>query len=105
MRFYNSIGPNHRVVTMFMAEKGIELPEVMIDLRGGENRRAPYNIEVNPAGQTPALELDDGSVLTERMAEVGAETLLDGPEPLAARMRAEVPLWKAIVEAAGIPRE
>ena len=49
--------------------------------------------------------LRDGSVLTERMAEVGAETLLDGPEPLAARMRAEVPLWKAIVEAAGIPRE
>jgi len=65
MRFYNSIGPNPRVVTMFMAEKGIEIPEVTIDLRGGENRRAPYNVEVNPAGQTPALELDDGSVLTE----------------------------------------
>jgi len=65
MKFYNSIGPNPRVVTMFMAEKGIEIPEVMIDLRGGENRRAPYNVDVNPAGQTPALELDDGSVLTE----------------------------------------
>ncbi len=65
MKYYNSIGPNPRVVTMFMAEKGIEIPEVMIDLRGGENRRAPYNVEVNPAGQTPALELDDGSVLTE----------------------------------------
>ena len=65
MRFYNSIGPNPRVVTMFMVEKGIEIPEVMIDLRGGENRRAPYNVDVNPAGQTPALELDDGSVLTE----------------------------------------
>ena len=46
---------------MFMAEKGIEIPQVTIDLRGGENRRAPYNIAVNPAGQTPALELDDGS--------------------------------------------
>lgn len=65
MKLYNSIGPNPRVVTMFMAEKGIEIPEVMIDLRGGENRRAPYNVEVNPAGQTPALELDDGTVLTE----------------------------------------
>lgn len=65
MKYYNSIGPNPRVVNMFMAEKGIELPQVTIDLRGGENRRAPYNVEVNPAGQTPALALDDGSVLTE----------------------------------------
>jgi len=65
MKYYNSIGPNPRVVTMFMAEKGIELPTVEIDLRGGENRRAPYNVHVNPAGQTPALELDDGSVISE----------------------------------------
>ena len=64
MKFYNSVGPNPRVVKLFMAEKGIELPEIMIDLRGGENRRAPYNIDVNPAGQTPALQLDDGSMLT-----------------------------------------
>jgi glutathione S-transferase len=65
MKFYNSIGPNPRVVSVFMREKGIEIPEVTIDLRGGENRRAPYSTDVNPAGQTPALELDDGSVLTE----------------------------------------
>lgn len=65
MRFYTSVGPNPRVVTMFMAEKGIAVPEVAIDLRGGENRRAPYIVEVNPAGQTPALQLDDGAVLTE----------------------------------------
>ena len=38
MRFYNSVGPNPRVVTMFMTEKGIELPQVEIDLRGGEAR-------------------------------------------------------------------
>lgn len=65
MRFFTSVGPNPRVVAIFMAEKGISLPEVVVDLRGGENRRAPYNVEVNPAGQTPALELDDGSILTE----------------------------------------
>jgi glutathione S-transferase len=65
MKFYNSVGPNPRVVKLFMAEKGIELPEVTVDLRGGENRRPPYNVEVNPAGQTPALELDNGDVLTE----------------------------------------
>lgn len=65
MQFYHSVGPNPRVVTLFMAEKGIDIPTVEVDLRGGENRRAPYNSAVNPAGQTPALALDDGSVLTE----------------------------------------
>jgi glutathione S-transferase len=65
MKLYKSIGPNPRVVRMFLAEKGVELPEVEVDLRGGENRQAPYNTTVNPAGQTPALELDDGSCLTE----------------------------------------
>jgi glutathione S-transferase len=50
---------------MFMAEKGIEIPRVEVDLRGGENRREPYVTKVNPAGQTPALELDDGTVITE----------------------------------------
>ena len=65
MKLYKSIGPNPRVVRMFLAEKGVELPEVDVDLRGGENRQAPYNTTVNPAGQTPALELDDGSCLTE----------------------------------------
>ena len=64
MKFYNSIGPNPRMVRMFMAEKGIEIAKVDVDLRGGENRREPY-LKVNPAGQTPALELDDGTVLAE----------------------------------------
>ena len=65
MKFYNSIGPNPRVVRMFMAEKGIEMPMQEVDLRGGENRQAPYNTEVNPSGQCPALQLDDGQVITE----------------------------------------
>ena len=65
MKFYNSVGPNPRVVTLFMAEKGIDIPTVTVDLRGGENRRAPYNVDINPAGQTPALELDDGATIAE----------------------------------------
>ena len=65
MKFYNSIGPNPRMVRMFMAEKGIEIPKVEVDLRHGENRREPYTKNVNPAGQTPALELDDGTVIAE----------------------------------------
>jgi len=64
MKLYNSIGPNPRVVRMFMAEKGIDLPKVEVDLRGGENRREPY-LKVNPSGQCPALELDDGTILAE----------------------------------------
>jgi glutathione S-transferase len=64
MRLHNSIGPNPRMVRMFMAEKGIELPKVEVDLRGGENRREPYT-KLNPSGQCPALELDDGTVISE----------------------------------------
>ncbi len=65
MKLYKSIGPNPRVVRMFLAEKGVTLDEIEVDLRGGENRQAPYNVEVNPAGQTPALQMDDGSCLAE----------------------------------------
>jgi glutathione S-transferase len=53
------------MVRMFMAEKGFDVPKVEVDLRGGENRREPYASKVNPAGQCPALELDDGTVLAE----------------------------------------
>jgi glutathione S-transferase len=65
VKFYNSIGPNPRMVRMFMAEKGIDIPKVDVDLRNGENRKEPYVSTVNPAGQTPALELDDGTVIAE----------------------------------------
>ena len=64
MKYYNSIGPNPRVVNMFMAEKGIEIPKVQVDLMAGDNRKEPY-LSKNPAGQMPALELDDGVVLCE----------------------------------------
>ena len=64
MKLYTSIGPNPRVVKMFMAEKGVDLDRVEVDLRSAENRKAPY-LSVNPAGQTPALELDDGTHITE----------------------------------------
>jgi glutathione S-transferase len=64
MKLYNSIGPNPRVVRMFMAERDITLPLIEVNIRGGENREPPYLVK-NPAGQSPALELDDGSYLTE----------------------------------------
>lgn len=64
MKLYTSVGPNPRVVTMFMAEKGITLDTVTVDIRGGENRQDAF-LKTNPSGQTPSLELDDGSNLNE----------------------------------------
>ncbi len=64
MKFYTSIGPNPRVVKMFMAEKGIDIPRVTVDLMAGENREAAH-VARNPGGQMPTLELDDGSYLAE----------------------------------------
>jgi glutathione S-transferase len=64
MKFYNSIGPNPRVVKMFMAEKGIDIPRVQVDLMAGENRQDGH-LARNPQGQTPTLELDNGVFLAE----------------------------------------
>ncbi len=64
MKFYDSIGPNPRIVRMFMAEKNISIPKQTVDLRAGENRQAEH-LKRNPHGQMPALELDDGSYLSE----------------------------------------
>jgi glutathione S-transferase len=64
MKLYDSIGPNPRIVRMFMAEKGIDIPKQTVDLRGGENREAAH-LQRNPHGQMPTLELDDGGYLSE----------------------------------------
>ncbi len=64
MKLYDSIGPNPHTVRMFMAEKGIELEKQTVDLRSGENREGAY-LKVNPRGQCPALEIDNGQVITE----------------------------------------
>ncbi len=78
-----------------MAERGITLPLVQVDIRGGENRQPPY-LAKNPAGQAPALELDDGTVITEITAiceyldEVSPGTSLVGAT---AEQRAETRMW------------
>jgi len=49
--------------------------------------------------------LREGSLLAQRFATSGIELMLDGPAPLAARLAAEVPQWKEVVQAAGISPE
>lgn len=69
MKLYTSPrAPNPRRVLMFMHEKaitGIEL--VPIDLNAGEHWKPEYRAR-NPAARVPALELDDGRVLSETRA-------------------------------------
>jgi len=64
MKFYDSVGPNPRIVRMFIAEKGIDIPKQTVDLRGGENRQEAH-LKRNPMGQMPTLELDNGGYLAE----------------------------------------
>lgn len=60
--------PNPRRVQMFMHEKGIPPIElVAVDINAGEHRQAVYRAK-NPASRVPALELDDGRVLSETRA-------------------------------------
>lgn len=95
MKLYNSVGPNPRVVRMFAAEKGIDLPKQDVDIRGGENRQEGY-LKINPAGQCPALELADGTILSEITAiceyleEKQPEPSLIGRTP---EERAETRMW------------
>jgi glutathione S-transferase len=80
---------------MFMAEKGLDMERVPVDLRSGENRQAPY-LGVNPAGQTPALQLDNGQTVTEILAiceyleEIQPRPVLIGSTP---EERAETRMW------------
>lgn len=67
MKLYNGFSPNGVRVTVFLAEKGIEVPIVPIDIPGGEPRREPF-LSINPLGEVPVLELDDGTRLTESIA-------------------------------------
>ena len=95
MMLYESIGPNPRVVKMFIAEKGLDLAREKVDLLAGENRQEPYK-KLNPHGTTPALDTGEGMVLAEITAiceyleELHPEPALIGSTPI---QRAETRMW------------
>ena len=69
MLFYDAANPapNPRRVRIYLAEKGLSVPSTTLSIRDMEHKGAAF-LKVNPLGQIPALELDDGSVITESIA-------------------------------------
>ena len=69
MIFYNSPNPapNPRRVRIFAAEKGIALDVREVSIVKREQKSLEY-MAINPRGQTPSLQLDDGTVITESVA-------------------------------------
>lgn len=68
MKFYDfSLAPNPKRVRMFLAEKGLTVPSVSINARQGEQFTDEYR-KVNPFTVVPALELDDGTTISESVA-------------------------------------
>lgn len=95
MKLYSSVGPNPRLVRMFMAERGIELPTVEVDIMAGENLGEDYK-RLNPSAQSPCLVLDDGSALAEVTVICSyLDEITDGPSLVGEtpELRAETGMW------------
>jgi glutathione S-transferase len=102
MKLYDSVhAPNPRRVRIFLAEKGIEVPTVQVDIGKAAENRTPEYLAKNPLGGVPILELDDGTVLAESVAicryfeEMQPEPALMGTD---ARDRAIVEMWNRRME-------
>ncbi len=104
MKLYDADwAPSPRRVRLFLAEKGVEVERVAVDLRANEQLGAAY-LGRNPRGMVPALELDDGDVITESAAicryfeALHPEPALFGASPLDI---ARVESWTRRVESDG----
>ena len=87
-----------------MGEKGIELDTVQVDLANGEQFGEAYR-RVNPDCVVPAIELDDGSCISEAVAICHYLEELHPEPPLLGRTpeeRARVALWTAKAEQQGL---
>jgi len=68
MRFFDyPLAPSPRKVRLFIAEKGLDIPTVTVDLRA-RAQMEPGFLAKNPGATVPVLELDDGTCLTESLA-------------------------------------
>lgn len=92
--------PNPRRVRIYLAEKGIEVPLVPIDMGALEHKQETVSSR-NPLMRLPVLELDDGTVITESIAicryfeELHPEPALFGRGALG---KALVEMWQRRME-------
>jgi hypothetical protein len=104
MKLYDyQLAPNPRRVRIFLAEKGITVPTVQVDLRAGEQFTAEFR-SINPECTVPVLEFDDGRRITEVIA-ICLYFELAHPEPalmgVGAQDRAIVADWHHRIERQG----
>ena len=104
MKFYDcTIAPSSRRVRIFLAEKGITLPTIQVDLRKGEQFSDAFRA-VNPDCTVPVLELDDGARIADILAIcVYFEHVQPAPPLMGvdAHDRAVVTAWQRRVERDG----
>ena len=105
MKFYDyKPAPSPRRARIFMAEKGLEIETIQIDLGAKAQFNDDYRA-INPRCTVPALVLDDGHVLCDNISiaryleELYPDPPLLGHDPLDKAMVAE---WWNRVEAEGI---
>ena len=92
--------PNPRRVRIFLAEKGIAIPSVQVDLGKLEQRSDAFTA-LNPMQRVPALVLDDGTVIAESIAICRYFEALNPEPPLFGRDALEIALvemWQRRVE-------
>lgn len=105
MKFYDcKTAPSPRRVRIFLAEKGIDVDTVQIDLASGEQYGEAYR-KINPDCVVPALELDDGSFISEVLAICQYFEELQPEPPLMGQgieERARVTMWNSKIEQQGL---
>ena len=101
MRLYDGgRAPNPRRVRIFLAEKGLTVPIVPVDIGAKEHKKPEFTV-INPYQTVPVLELDDGGIIAESISicryfeELHPEPALFGT---GAKGKAEVDMWIRRVE-------
>jgi len=65
--YHSTSSPNSRRVRIFLAEKGLTVPLVPVDLAKGEQHSDAYRA-INPRCVVPTLVLEDGTAIGEVLA-------------------------------------